>query len=193
MSSPVSPLPAAAPGSGGRRAQSPAAAAIPAHLARPSLEAAGPCHRVWGLVSLSLPLSLHRRLPECTPSSHTWLRTCRTPLLARRSATSKLAFCTQTLWKAAGSTQPQVGTGRHLGAGTAPTEAAGRTGGPQSGPDTLRRRTNQMGTHTLRGLMHEKDGMYTQTKIDRQPLTGGSLLVQTHCPAQQQKCPWHTL
>lgn len=32
------------------------------------------------------------------------------------------------------------------------------------------------------------------TDKDRQtPLAGWSLLVQTHCPAQQQKYPWHTL
>lgn len=75
-----------------------------------------------GPVSMSLPLVLLRRFPEHTPPSHTWLRICRTPLVARRSVTSKLAFCTQTLWKAASRVQAQVDTGRQLKVGVAPTE-----------------------------------------------------------------------
>lgn len=68
----------------------------------------------------------------CTfPSSRTWLRTCRTPFVARRSATSTLAFCTQTLWKAARRAQPQVGTGRHLRVGVAPTEGLMGTQAPK--------------------------------------------------------------
>lgn len=55
--------------------------------------------------------------------------------MARRSATSTLALCTHTLWKAASRTQPGVGTFRHLGVGMAPTESLpgmrASVGGPQ--------------------------------------------------------------
>lgn len=90
--------------------------------------------RVWGLVSMSPLLgciggSLHTLLP-----SHTWLRTCRTPLVARRSATSTLAFCTQTLWKTTGRAQLQVGTGRHLRVGATATERLLGTQDPQVTP-----------------------------------------------------------
>lgn len=51
--------------------------------------------------------------------------------MARRSATSTLAFCTQTLWKAARRAQQQVGTGRHLRVGAAPTEGLPGTQAPK--------------------------------------------------------------
>ena len=118
------------------------------------------------------------------PSSHTWLRTCRTPLVARRSATTTLAFCTQTLWKAAGKSSC-----RHLRAGVAPTEAAGckapnRPGHPQT-QDLPHGHTDPRWGPDLRGQVCTYRPQWTE------PSAGQSLRPED--AAQQQMCPEHSV
>lgn len=126
--------------------------------------------------------SLHTLLP-----SHTWLRTCRTPLVARRSATSTLAFCTQTLWKTTGRAQLQVGTGRHLRVGATATERLLGTQDPQVTPSLAQTSSDSGPIRWVcippAGPMHERDSIHMQMEMGRQPLVGQSLLAQRHSTA----------
>lgn len=102
-------------------------------------------------------------------------------MVARRSATSTLAFCTQTLWKAAG--RVQVDTGRHLRVGVVPIERLLGTRAPSltqtpsdSGPTRWAHRPSLGPTHERDRCAHaDKDG---QTAPGR-----AVTLAHRHCPA----------
>lgn len=122
-------------------------------------------------------------VPHVHASGCTWLTTCRTPLVARRSATSTLAFCTQTLWKAANRAQPRAGAGGRLRVGPAATEirlgTQAPTGGPQPCLDTLRTYHGCPDPH--QGPCTRGTGVHMQTQVHRRALAGRSLLAQRHC------------
>lgn len=108
--------------------------------------------------------------------------------MARRSATSTLAFCTQTLWKAARRAQPQVGTGRHLRVGAAPTEGLLGTQAPKEASSLPQTPSDSGPTRWAHRPparpMPERNG-HTQTKLDRQPPAGQSLLAQRYCTSAE--------
>lgn len=109
--------------------------------------------------------------------------------MARRSATSTLAFCTQTLWKAAGRAQGD--TGRHLRVRVAPTERLLGTRHPTwpGHPQTQDLPDGHTDPH--QGPYMRGPGVHMQTKMNRQALAGQSLWPKD--TTQQQMCSEHIL